>query len=163
MEREIVVVAARGRDGCIARNGEVPWRIREDLQRFVRHTTGKVMVMGRTTFDSLPELLPGRRHIVLTLQQGWQAEGAEVAHSVDEALRLAGEAPIAVIGGAQIYALFEPLATRLEITAVDADTPGCDTFMPAPDPSRWREVRHEGRAASERHPPFAFVTYERTA
>src|SRR5690606_7324658 len=84
--REIVFVVARADDGTIAKDGDVPWRIREDLQRFVAHTRGTPMIMGRKTFESLPKLLPGRRHIVLTRDRSWAAEGAETAHSVEEAL-----------------------------------------------------------------------------
>ena len=124
-------IVARARNGCIARDGAVPWAIREDLQRFKRLTIGKPMIMGRKTFESLPGVLPGRRHIVLTRQDGWQAEGAEVAHSVDEALALAGEGDFAVIGGAEVFALLDNHATRFELTHVHEDTPG-DVFMPAP-------------------------------
>ena len=163
-DREIVFVVARGTDGCIAVDGDVPWKIREDLQHFVRETMGKPMVMGRKTFDSLPGLLPKRRHIVLTRNRDWSAPGAEVVHTVDEALALAGEeADIAVIGGADIFGLFESIATRLEITEIDDDTPGCDVTMPAPDRATWREVRRDARAADGHHPAYAFVTYLRLA
>ena len=96
--RDVIFVVARARDGTIAQHGEVPWKIREDLQRFKRLTMGLPMIMGRKTFDSLPGLLPGRRHIVLTRQQSWRAEGAEPAHSPEEALALAGPGDVAVIG-----------------------------------------------------------------
>lgn len=158
-DREIVFVVARARNGCIAKGGDVPWKIREDLQHFVRQTTGKAMVMGRKTFDALPGLLPGRRHIVLTRQHGWSAPGAEVVHTLEDALALMAGEHIAVIGGADIFALFEPLATRLEITEVDEDTVDCEVFMPAPDRARWREVARDPRQATAKHPAYAFVSY----
>ncbi len=158
-DREIVFVVARARNGCIAKGGAVPWTIREDLQHFVRQTTGKAMVMGRKTFESLPRLLPGRRHVVLTRQPGWSAPGAEVVHTLEAALALMAGEHIAVIGGADIFALFEPLATRLEITEVDEDTTDCEVFMPAPHALRWREVARHPREAGARHPPYAFVSY----
>ena len=162
--REIVFVVARGRDGCIAKDGDVPWKIREDLQHFVRETMGRPMVMGRKTFDSLPGLLPKRRHIVLTRNREWSAPGAEVVHTVQDALHLAGDdADIAVIGGADIFTLFEPYATRLEITEIDADTPDCDVTMKAPYPEVWREVQRTSRPAEGGHPPYAFVTWLRIA
>ncbi len=100
---------------------------------------GSVMVMGRRTFDSLPGVLPGRRHIVLTRDRNWFASGAEKAHSVDEALRLAGGEPVSVIGGADIFALFLPLANRIELTEVLEDVPG-DTSWPDPRHSgSWRK------------------------
>ncbi len=161
--REIIGVVARGRDGCIASDGAVPWRIAEDLRHFVRHTTGKVMVMGRKTFESLPGLLPGRRHIVLTRQRDWAARGTEVAHTVERAFALSGEEPVAVIGGAEIFAETMPYLTRFEITEIDEDTRRCEVLMPAPDPAVWREARRDHRAACADHPAFAFVTYERRA
>jgi dihydrofolate reductase len=159
MSREIVIVIARARDGTIAKDGDVPWKISADLKRFKRLTTGKPMIMGRKTFDSLPGLLPGRRHIVLTRQPGWQAEGAEVAHSRDEALALAGDGDVAVIGGNDVVELFMPLATRLELTEVHEDTAG-DVFMAAPG-AEWREIAREEHPAQGNDPAYAFVTLER--
>jgi dihydrofolate reductase len=158
-EREIIFVVARATNGCIAAGGDVPWKIREDLKRFKAHTMGMSMVMGRKTFESLPGLLPGRRHIVLTRQRDWQAPGAEVAHDVEGALALAGDGDIAVIGGAEVFALFDPIATRFELTEVFEDTEG-DVFMPAPD-ATWREVSRESRAAAGGDPAHDFVTLER--
>ncbi|KHL24600.1 diacylglycerol kinase [Croceibacterium mercuriale] len=157
--RQIIFVVARAADGTIALHGDVPWKIRADLQRFRRLTTGLPMVMGRKTFDSLPGLLPGRRHIVLTRQTDWQATGAEVAHDVEAALTLAGPGDVAVIGGAEIFALFEPRATRQEITEVDEQTGG-EVRMPAPGPG-WAEVAREPHPAADGWPAYAFVTYER--
>src|SRR6188474_1383384 len=105
----ITIVLARAINGVIGRDNQLPWHIPGDLKRFKALTMGSVMIMGRKTFDSLPRLLPGRRHIVLTRDAGWQAEGAEVAHDVAGALALAGEEPVSVIGGAAIFALFEPI------------------------------------------------------
>ncbi len=160
-ERDIFIVIARARDGTIAVDGDVPWQISNDLKRFKRLTMGTPMVMGRKTFEALPGLLPGRRHIVLTRRAGWSAPGAEVAHSLEEALALAGEGPVSVIGGAEIAELFMPLATRLELTEVDEDTAG-DVFMDAPGPE-WREVAREEYPAQGGDPAYAFVTYERLA
>ena len=159
MAREVIFVVARATDGTIARDGDVPWKIRDDLQRFKRLTMGLPMIMGRKTFDSLPGLLPGRRHIVLTRQKGWAAEGAEVSHSPEEALALAGPGDVAVIGGNDMFELFMPRATRLEITEVHEDTNG-DVFMAAPGPE-WREVAREERPAQGGDPAYAFVTWER--
>lgn len=146
----LTLVVARATNGVIGRDGKLPWHIPEDLKRFKALTLGKPMIMGRRTFESLPGLLPGRRHVVLTRDRDWQAEGAEVAHTVDEALTLAGD-DASVIGGAEIFALFEPLADRWELTEVQVDMPG-DVVMPAPDPARWREVWRDTRTE------YAFVT-----
>ena len=161
MTRDVMFIVARATDGTIARDGDVTWKIREDLQRFKRLTMGLPMIMGRKTFDSLPGLLPGRRHIVLTRQQDWNAEGAEVAHSLEQALELAGPGDVAVIGGNDMFELFMPRATRLEITEVHEDTNG-DVFMAAPGPE-WREVAREEHPAEGGWPAYAFVTLERRA
>lgn len=159
MSREITFIVARARDGTIARDGQVPWRIREDLQRFVAHTTGTPMIMGRKTFDSLPGLLRGRRHIVLTRDRGWSAPGAEAAHSVDEALDLAGKGAVTVIGGVEVFRLFEPYATRFELTEVHEDTGG-EVRMDYPG-EKWVEVAREDRPANGTWPAHSFVTFHR--
>ena len=149
----LFLLMARAANGVIGRDGAMPWHIPVDLKRFKTLTMGKVMVMGRKTFDSLPGLLPGRRHVVLTRQADWRAAGAEVAGTVEEALALAGPGEIAVIGGAEIYRLFLPLAERIELTQLDAGFEG-DTFIDPPGPE-WTEVARDSRDG------FAFLTYRR--
>src|SRR3546814_10897333 len=106
--------------------------------------------MGRKTFDSFPAPVPGRRHIVLTREPGWRAEGTETAADVESAIALAGEVPaISVIGGVEIFALFLPLATRIELTEVQFDAAG-DTDMPPFSPALWRETAREVHAPEER-------------
>jgi dihydrofolate reductase len=117
------------------------------------------MVMGRRTFESLPGLLPGRRHIVLTRDAGWQAQGAEVAGDIEGALELARGERVSVIGGAEIFREFLPLADRIELTEVLEDIEG-DTLMPDPRQSgEWREAFREDHR--DTRPPFRFVTLER--
>jgi dihydrofolate reductase len=155
----ITIVVARARNGVIGRGGKLPWHIPADLKRFKALTMGSVMVMGRKTFDSLPGLLPGRRHVVLTRDTAWSAPGAEVVHDVDEALRLAGNRPVSVIGGAEIFSLFMPLAVRIELTEVLDDVEG-DTLLADPRSSaEWRETFDEDHCDSR--PPYRFVTLER--
>ena len=149
----ITLIVARAANGVIGREGRLPWHIPADLRRFKALTTGKPMIMGRRTFESLPGLLPGRRHIVLT-RGDWRAEGAEVTRDPDAALALADGGDVSVIGGAQVFALFEPLADRWEMTEVHGHVAG-DVTMPGPDPSRWREAAREGHAG------YDFVTLER--
>jgi dihydrofolate reductase len=157
----ITLVVARAQNGVIGRGGKLPWRLPADIKRFKALTMGSVMVMGRKTFDSLPGLLPGRRHIVLTRDREWRAEGAIIARDVDDALRLAGEEPVSVIGGTDIFALFLPIADRIELTEVLEDVPG-DTRIDDPrDGGGWRETFREDHPAAEGRPPFRFVTLER--
>ena len=158
----ITIVVARAQNGVIGRGGKLPWHISADLKRFKRLTMGTAMLMGRKTFDSLPGLLPGRRHIVLTRDRSWHAQGADVASDIEKALLLAGNEPVSVIGGAQIFALFLPLADGVELTEVLEDVPG-DTFMPDPRAEgRWRETFHEDHASEGGGPPFRFVTLKRS-
>jgi dihydrofolate reductase len=135
----VTLVVARADNGVIGQAGKMPWHIPEDLRRFKALTMGTVMIMGRKTFESLPGLLPGRRHVVLTRSKSWHADGAELAHSVDEALALAGDQDVSVIGGADIFELFEDRATAVELTAVKGAPTG-DTRMLPFDPNRWNEI-----------------------
>lgn len=151
----IVFHVARADNGVIGRDGGLPWRLPEDLKRFKAMTMGKPMVMGRKTFESLPRRLPGRRHIVLTRDPDWRAEGAEVVHSVAEAIAAAGDVEnVAVIGGAEIFALFMADADRIELTEVHRSVEG-ETRMPPLGPG-WRITHREMGG-----PDFDFVTLER--
>lgn len=157
----ITLVVARARNGVIGRDGKLPWHLPADLRRFKALTMGSVMVMGRKTFESLPGLLPGRRHVVLTRDPEWTAAGAEVVHGIDEAIANAGNQQVSVIGGAEIFELFLAKANRVELTEVDADIAG-DTLMPDPRISgQWREAARAQHPGETGRPPFAFVTLER--
>lgn len=145
---------ARADNGVIGRDGALPWRLPADLKRFKAQTMGRPMIMGRRTFDSLGGPLPGRRHIVLTRDPDWQAPGAEPAASAAAALALAG-ADAAVIGGAEIFALFLPRAERIELTEVHAAVAG-DTIVPPL--AGWREIAREDHAADGGRPAYSFVT-----
>jgi dihydrofolate reductase len=118
------------------------------------------MIMGRKTFDSLPGLLDGRRHIVLTHNSDWAEDGAEVAHNVAEALKLANAPHVAVIGGAQIYAAFLDMADRIELTHIHAEPAG-DTHIALPDPAQWEESCRTEHSAHGQAPAFDFITYKR--
>jgi dihydrofolate reductase len=154
-----MLIVARADDGTIGDKGALPWRLPADLKRFKALTMGKPMIMGRKTFDSLPGLLPGRRHIVLTRDAGWTAPGVDAAHDVAEAMALAGECEVAVIGGADVLALFEPLADRFELTEVRGDFAG-DTTLAYPG-GAWRETAREAHSAVGEYPAHDFVTFER--
>lgn len=155
--REIFLVVAVAANGVIGRDGAMPWHLPNDLRHFKALTTGKPMIMGRKTFESLPGLLPGRRHIVLTRDRTWAEDGAEVASSPEEAIALANAPHIAVIGGAEIYRQFLPYADRIEWTEVLAEPEG-DTRFPDFDRAEWREAARETHPADGRLPGFAFVT-----
>ena len=157
----IKLVIARAQNGVIGRDGKLPWHLPADLKRFKDLTMQTVMVMGRKTFESLPGLLPGRRHVVLTRNSHWYADGAQVAHDVEETLMLARGEPISVIGGADIFSLFLPLADRIELTEVLADVPG-DTYVEDPRESGdWRITFRLEHPPTDDQPGFRFETLQR--
>ncbi len=157
----ITLHLARADDGTIGNGGTLPWHLPADLKRFKAQTMGKPMIMGRKTFDSLPGLLPGRRHIVLTRDSGWSAPGAEVVADFQAALELAAADDVAIIGGAEIFALFLPMADRIELTEIHGDYAG-DTRMPEFGP-KWTELAREDFPALDGRPAYSFVTLERQA
>ncbi len=165
MTLDVTLVVARARNGVIGNKGALPWHLPADLKRFKAITIGKPVVMGRKTFESIGRPLPGRQNIVLTRQAGWTAEGVTVVPNMAEAIAAAGLDPrvrghIMIIGGAEIYALALPIATRVELTEVDAAPEG-DTILPPFDPARWAEVARETHAAHGDTPGYDFITLER--
>ena len=160
MGQDLFLIYARAANGTIGRDNALPWRIPADLKHFKALTMGKPMIMGRKTFDSFGKPLPGRRHIVLTRDRAWQAEGAEPVHTVEQALAVAGEGEVAVVGGAEIYAQFLPLANRIELTEVHGSFDG-DTHMPTLG-DEWRETAREDHPAQDDIPGCSFVTLRRS-
>lgn len=159
------IVAAIARGGVIGRDNAIPWRIPEDARRFRTLTMGHPVVMGRRTWESLPDRfrpLPGRRNVVLSRDPGWRAYGAERVGSLDEALQLLDrEAQVFVIGGADVYAAALPTADELLLTEIDADIEG-DTVFPSFDLAEFEETSRES-LVSEAGVPLSFVTYVRRA
>ncbi|MEQ1687322.1 MAG: dihydrofolate reductase [Sphingopyxis sp.] len=159
---EIVLVMARADNGVIGVDGRLPWHLPDDLRRFKQITAGCPMVMGRKTFDSLPGLLAGRRHIVITRNPAWEAEGASRAGSLADALALANAPHVCIIGGAEIWAQALTLADRIELTHVHS-APAGDTHIDAPDTREWVESAREAHGAADGRPAYDFVTYRRKA
>ena len=161
---KITLIAAMAENRVIGRAGTLPWRLPDDLRRFKRRTEGHAVVMGRRTFESLGGPLPDRRAIVITRRRDFDASGATVTHSLDEALDTArawGEQEVFIVGGAAIYALALPLADRLEITLVHAEVKG-DTYFPEFDLAAWTLTENDHREADQQHPhAFSFRCYER--
>jgi dihydrofolate reductase len=159
----VSLVAAVAHGGVIGRDGGIPWHLPEDMVRFRELTTGYAVVMGRRTWESLPERfrpLPGRRNVVVTRDPGWHADGAERTGSVEEALSLLAAVPrVFVIGGAELYAASLPLADELVLTEIDLQVEG-DTVFPPFDRAVFVETARE-RHVSAAGVPFAFVRYER--
>ena len=169
----ISLVVARGRNGVIGRDGDLPWRLRSDLQRFKAITIGKPCLMGRKTWESLPlRPLPGRLNLVLTRDQSYEAEGmakgALVCATLDEAIEIARETAeednvdeICIIGGTALFEAALPRARRLYVTEVDAAPQG-DARFPDFDPADWTEVSTEPHEAGEKDDhAFTFRVLER--
>jgi dihydrofolate reductase len=157
------VIYARARNGVIGKDGAMPWHLPEDLAHLKKTTLGAPVIMGRKTWDSLPPRfrpLPGRRNIVITRQADWQAEGGERVASVEEAIALCGDVPLAwIIGGAEIYRLALPHADIAVVTEIEADFEG-DAFAPELD-AQWQEAARE-RHVSKTGLGYSFVTHTRT-
>ena len=133
------IIVAVTADLAIGKAGDQLYYIKSDLRRFRQLTTGHTIIMGRKTFDALPKgALPNRRNIVVSRQQGLTLPGAEVAASIEDALQLAGDDEVFIIGGAQIYAAALPVADRIELTEIDVRRPDADTFFPPIDAEKWQ-------------------------
>jgi dihydrofolate reductase len=160
---QLALIAAVARNGAIGKNNELVFKEPADLRHLRAATMGCPVVMGRKTWQSLPEKfrpLPGRRNIVVSHDPGFVAPGAEVATGLDAALRLVADAPkVFVLGGAQLYALALPLAHELVLTEVDADLPG-DCFFPVWDRSQFNEVSRQPHH-TEAGVAYSFVVYQR--
>ena len=159
----VSLIAAMGKNRVIGNAGRIPWRLPADFAFFKQTTMGKPIIMGRKTWESLPNgALPGRRNIVLTRNPDYQADRGIVVTDAAAALQAAGDAPeVMVIGGAQLYRLFWETARRIYLTEVDASFDG-DAFFPEIDEREWRVASRQPHAADERNPwNFEIVTYER--
>ena len=161
----VALIAAVARNGTVGIDGHLPWHLPQDMAHFRATTTGCPVVMGRKTWDSLPERfrpLPGRHNIVVTRQAGWSAACATVAHNVPDAIAAAGDVPrLYVIGGAAIYIAAMPLADELVLTEIDADFAG-DVHFPEWPREQFSEVKRERVSASTPEGfDFSFVTYQR--
>ena len=158
------LIYARAANGVIGKGNALPWHLPEDLAHFKRTTMGCPVIMGRKTWDSLPPKfrpLPGRRNVVVTRQENWKENGAYPARNMHEALQLCEQSSdVWVIGGAQLYALSEPLASTAVVTEIDQQFDG-DAYAPTLGP-QWQESSRERHTAACGL-SFSFVTYRRNA
>lgn len=167
VNRLLGMIWAQAHDRVIGRDGDIPWYLPEDLAHFRRETDGDAVIMGRTSWDALPPAyrpLPGRRNIVLSRRAGFQAPGAEVVSSLEEALDRVSDEPAWICGGASVYAEALPVADLLVVTDIDATVDG-DAFAP-PIGSEWKVTRREpsdGWAHGRGGLPYRISWYERVA
>ena len=158
----VSLVVAAAKNNVIGRDGELPWHLPDDLRHFKRLTTGKPIIMGRRTFESIGRPLPDRHNIVMTRDPDYAAAGCDVVTSVSDALKLAGDdSEVMVIGGGQVYLDFLHRADRIYMTRVQAEIDG-DTYFPEIDPNEWQLVSSEHHDADEKNAyAFEMMVFER--
>lgn len=159
------LIVAVAKNGAIGKDNRLLWHLPGDLPRFKRLTTGHPIIMGRKTFDSLPGMLPGRPHIVLTRDAAWADAHPAVrtyASVTDLLDALDPHTDYFIIGGGEIYRALRPYTERLYLTEVD-DAPAADTFFMLPDPQEWTCLERTSVPAGETHPAYDFATYVRHA
>lgn len=161
---KLSLIAAKAKNNVIGNKGQIPWHISADFKHFKDITTGHHIIMGQTTFESIGHALPNRTNIILTFDKAFQVEGCIVAHSLEDALRIAetnGESEAFIIGGGSVYRLSIDRADKLYITEINEDFEG-DTYFPNIDTSIWKEIKREKHLKTEGNDyNFDFVEYER--
>jgi dihydrofolate reductase len=160
----ITLIAALDKNRAIGFDNRMPWHLPDDLKRFKALTTGKTVLMGRKTAQSLGRALPNRRNLVLTRNGAAPFEGMQTVASLEQAMTLCTDGELMVIGGGEFYTLALPLAQSMHLTLVDTQLPQADAFFPAFDAGQWRETHTEAHHSDERHAfAFRFIDYQRNA
>jgi len=161
---EIALIVAQAQNRVIGGDNKLLWHIPEDLKRFKALTTGKPIIMGRKTYDSIGRPLPNRTNIVITRQQGWKTDGVTVVNSLEDAFKTAktlGSEEVMVIGGAEIYKAALPFATSVYLTQIQKAYDG-DALFPVLDQSEWQETsREKGAQCAESGIEYEFIKYQR--
>ena len=155
----ISLIAAMGRNRVIGKGNSLPWKLPADMERFRKLTSGKPVIMGRKTFESIGKPLRNRKNIILSRDKNYKAEGCTIVHTVQDALKAAeGAQEAMVIGGEQVFQKFLPMANRMYLTYIDKDFEG-DAYFPEFDKNEWKETSREEHADNKLN--FAFVDLER--
>ena len=162
MKMIISFVVAMGKNRVIGKNNSLPWNMPADMKRFRDLTAGKPMIMGRKTYESIGRPLPNRTNIIITRDKNYNVKGCVIAHSIDEAIKAAGNVPEAmVIGGFQIFKEFFPIANKIYLTIIDNNFEG-DTYFPEYTKSEWRETKKEEHKKDKENPyDYTFLVLER--
>lgn len=158
----ISLIAAMDRNRVIGKQNALPWYLPADLRHFKELTIGKPIIMGSTTFASIGKALPDRTNIILTRDPSFAAEGCTTIHSVEEALAAAqGHDEVMIIGGANVFKQFLPMANKMYLTIIDTSLDG-DVYFPEWDPAEWQETNREPHKPDEKNVySYTFVTLER--
>lgn len=159
----LTLIAAAGEHNELGKNNDLVWHLPDDFKRFKKITSGHHIIMGRKTFDSFPQPLPNRTHVVITRKENYKKPGIIVVHSMERAIELTKDDPQPfVIGGGEIYKMAMDAADKIELTRVHGKFEA-DTFFPEIDESHWKVVSEEYHEKDERHQyAFTYLTYERT-
>lgn len=158
---KVSLIVAASENDVIGKDGEIPWKLPDDLKRFRELTKGRTIIMGRKTFESIGRALPDRRNIVVT-RRDMTFPGCDVAHSVEEAISVAGDRDVWVIGGGEIYKEAMPKADIIELTRVHTIIENGDAFFPKIDPNVWEEIVQKEHPTDASHAfAFTYHTYRR--
>ena len=156
------IIVATAKNNAIGKNNQLLWHMPGDLKFFRKTTSGHTVIMGRKTFESVGQALPKRRNIVITRQQGYQAEGIEVVNSLEDALALCATdtEEIFIVGGAQIYEQALPLCDKLYLTLIHHEFTEADTFFPTINDQEWQLEEVEHHENDEKNPyDYSFMVY----
>ena len=156
----LIAIMDRGRG--LGFENKLSWHLPDDLKRFKATTKGHAIIMGRKTFESIGRPLPDRKNIIITRNTGYSAPGCILVHSIEEALKEAGdESEVFIIGGGEIYTLGLPYANKMYLTFVDAEI-AADAHFPKFDEDEWNVITTETHAKDEKHPyEFTYKEYEK--
>ncbi|MDR9458155.1 MAG: dihydrofolate reductase [Salegentibacter sp.] len=158
----LTMIAAAAENNALGKENDLVWHLPDDFKRFKKLTTGHHIIMGRKTFESFPQALPNRTHIIITRNKDYKAKGAVVVHSLERALEIAKDDPQPfIIGGGEIYKQALPYSEKIELTRVHSEFEA-DTFFPKIDNTNWELVNEEFHPTDEKHKyAFTYLTYER--
>ncbi len=156
------MIAAAAKNNALGKENDLVWHLPDDFKRFKQLTTGHHIIMGRKTFESFPQPLPNRTHIIVTRNRDYTAKGAVVVHTLERAIEIAQDDPQPfIIGGGEIYELALPIAEKIELTRIHSNFEA-DTFFPELDENKWKLVKEEFHPTDEKHKyAFTYLTYER--
>lgn len=156
------MIAAAAENNALGKENDLVWHLPDDFKRFKKLTSGHHIIMGRKTFESFPQPLPNRTHIIITRNKDYKAKGAVVVHSLERAIEIAnGDSQPFIIGGGEIYKQALPYSDKIELTRVHSEFEA-DTFFPEIDENNWKLVKEEFHPADEKHEhAFTYLTYER--
>lgn len=158
----LTIIAAAGENNALGKDNDLVWHLPDDFKRFKKLTTNHYIIMGRKTFDSFPQPLPDRTHVVITRRENYKKQGIVVVHSLERAIELSSDDPQPfIIGGGEIYQMAMDKAQKIELTRVHG-TFEADTFFPEIDEDKWKLVAEEFHDKDEKHKyAFTYLTYER--